>query len=169
MLFLFAAWSSREKKKTWKRGAPQGNLEALSIQPKLSKIWNQRQMVQKFPGTICQQILEISSGSKVEWKIKLPEKTLVYLTRLSSVQILENPVPFATGSCREINRAFSLVIVFKTVRMLNWTLYTVKKKIHFIWVSMYLALFVLTEDFIMTSPNGDETTIFCGHPNHRKV
>ena len=68
LLFLFAAWSSRKKKKTWKRGASQGNLWALSIQPKLSKIWKQRHMVQKFPGTICQQILEISSERKVEWK-----------------------------------------------------------------------------------------------------
>ena len=74
LLFLFAAWSSRKKKKTWKRGTSQGNLWALSIQPKLSKIWKPQHVVQKFPRTICQQILEISSGSKVEWKIKLPEK-----------------------------------------------------------------------------------------------
>ena len=68
----------------------------------------------------------------------------------------------------EINRAFSLVIVFKTVGMLDWTLYTVKKHALYLSVNVFSTK-VLTEDFVMTSPNGDETTIFRGHPSYTKV
>ena len=78
-------------------------------------------MVQKFPGTI-QQILE-----KVEWQ-KIPTKNFsIPREVVLFLEILENAVPFATRSCRKINKAFPLVIVFKTVGVLSWTLYTVKK------------------------------------------
>ena len=36
----------------WKSRKENNRPEALSIQPKLSKIWKQRQMVQKFPENV---------------------------------------------------------------------------------------------------------------------
>ena len=87
----------------------------LSIQPKLSEIRKQRQMVQTFPTKFPEipKAVEFpnanhwtensrNSGSKVEWKENFWEKIWVYLARLSSFsEILENAVPFATGSCRK--------------------------------------------------------------------
>ena len=71
-------------------------------------------MVQKFPGTI-QQILE-----KVEWNKKLPRKNFgIPREVVLFFEILENAVSFATGSCQKINRAFPLVIMFKTVGIRN--------------------------------------------------
>ena len=89
-----------------------------SIQPKLSKIWKQRQMVQTFSGkvsrssgscwiskmrTIQSNILEIQ-GTKMNGKKtsgKFP-KIWVYLERFSFfLEILPSAVPFATESCRK--------------------------------------------------------------------
>ena len=78
-----------------------GKIGTLSIQPKCSKIWKQRQMAQKFPGkvsrnsgncwisekrTIRPKILEIP-GAKLNFKKPSEKKFLtiwVYLARLSS-------------------------------------------------------------------------------------
>ena len=54
-----------------------------------------------------------NSESKVEWKGNFREKAFskiwVYLARFSSgLEILENAVPFATGSCKNSNRTFWL-------------------------------------------------------------
>ena len=78
---------------------------ALSIQPKLSKIWKQRQMVQKIfrhcwiseMWTIQPKILEIQ-GAKLNGK-----KKLGYTSRGCPLflEILENTVPFATESRRK--------------------------------------------------------------------
>ena len=78
---------------------------ALSIQPKLSKIWKQRQMVQKLfrncwiseMWTIQSKILEIP-GAKLNGK-----KKLGYTSRGCPLflEILENTVPFATESRRK--------------------------------------------------------------------
>ena len=91
-----------------------GKLGSLSIQRKLSKIWKQRQMVQKFPGKVSRnsrncwisemraiqpKILEIRGAklNKKESSGKKISKIWVYPPRLSSLfEILENAVPFAT-------------------------------------------------------------------------
>ena len=85
----------------------------------LSKIWKQRQMVQKFSRKSFQKFPKLLnlrnannstesnriSGSKVEWKetsAKKNSKVWVYLARLSSfMAILVNTVAFATESCRK--------------------------------------------------------------------
>ena len=73
----------------WKRWRENNKPEALSIQQKLSNIWKQRQMVQKFPEKfpeiaetveIRNAILSIENsrnfGSKVEWKENFGGKNL---------------------------------------------------------------------------------------------
>ena len=86
---------------------------ALSIQPKLSKIWKERQMVQKFPGNVSrnsgncwtskiQTIQRIIPAAKMNGKKTSRKKfqKFGYTSRsLSSLlKILENAIPFATGS-----------------------------------------------------------------------
>ena len=44
-----------------------------------------------------------------------------------------------------------------------------KKKMHFIWASMYLARKCYLGTLYFTSLNGDGTAIFRGHPSHAKV
>ena len=103
-------WDKQSKLPFYMAGAP-------SIQPKLSKIWKQRQWCRNFRKSFQKfwklLISEMhanhstensgNSGSKVEWKGNFREKAFskiwVYLARFSSgLEILENAVPFATGS-----------------------------------------------------------------------
>ena len=52
--------------------------------------------------------------------------------------------------------------------LLQWTNVKKWKKMHFIWVSMYLARKCELEHIYFTSPNGDGTAILRGHPSHSK-
>ena len=104
-------WDKQSKLPFYMAGAP-------SIQPKLSKIWKQRQWCRNFRKsfqkfwnwwisemrTIQPKILEIL-GAKLNGKEtsgKTFSKIWVYLARFCSfLEILENAVPFATGSCQK--------------------------------------------------------------------
>ena len=79
---------------------------ALVIQPKLSKIWKQRQMVQKFPGNISRNSgnFWISETRTIQPKIlELPAATLNGKKTCGKIFFFfcGNAVPFATASCRK--------------------------------------------------------------------
>ena len=79
---------------------------ALVIQPKLSKIWKQRQMVQKFPGNVSRSSgnFWMSEMRTIQPKIlKLPAATLNGKKTCGKnfLNIGGNGVPFATASCRK--------------------------------------------------------------------
>ena len=91
---------------------------ALSIQPKLSKIWKQRQWYRNFRKSFRKflKLLNFRNanhstensgilGAKLNGKEtsgKTFSKIWVYLARFCSfLEILENAVPFATGSCQK--------------------------------------------------------------------
>ena len=111
---------------------------ALSIQPKLSKIWKQRQWYRNFRKSFRKflKLLNLrnanhstensgNSGSKVEWKGNFREKAFskiwVYLARFSSgLEILENAVPFATGSCQKFKPDVFVEWKAPTMYMYPW-------------------------------------------------
>ena len=124
-------WDKQSKLPFYMAGAP-------SIQPKLSKIWKQRQWCRNFRKSFQKfwKLLNFrnanhstensgNSGSKVEWKGNFREKAFskiwVYLARFSSgLEILENAVPFATGSCQKFKPDVLVEWKAPTMYMYPW-------------------------------------------------
>ena len=127
------------KGRTGVRQTKQGTIlhGALSIQPKLSKIWKQRQWYTHFRKSFRKfwKLLNFrnanhstdnsgNSGSKVEWKgnfrenifenLGIPREVFLFLA------ILENAVPFATGSCQKFKPDVFVEWKAPTMYMYPW-------------------------------------------------
>ena len=65
-------------------------------------------------------------------------------------------------------KPFVFIMTHK-VKNPNWTKKKKRRKMHFMWVSMYLAQKYYLGTLYFTSPTGDGTAILRGHPSHAKV